>query len=235
MRTTIAICISLAATCGLLAACDNVRVKSQNLAPSANVGVRFEPYSAVAAGAKVTPEAVRFYAGDVDTLRRFHPTFVGDVYVDVSKQWGWEKTPEFEALVSRTATESADNGATHFILVEKGVDVHERLLTPETTETDTETTVDDQGKVHEKKVQKTKPAETVTTTTPRGRFRAYRIEPAYWSQLPVALQPKPLPGGTDVAPMPAADDAGAPGVAPGMEEGGAGPAPSGGQGNGTSL
>lgn len=208
MKHALVIVTTLLSTSTLVTACDNVRVKNSNLAPTANLGVRFEPHSAVSAGSRVTPEAVRFYAGDVETLRRLQPTYVGELVVDVRKQWGWEKTPEVEELAARTAIASAEHGATHYILVEQGVDVHERLLTPETTEITSEKSVDADGRVHEKKVATTRPAEVATTTTPRGRFLAYRIDPARWSELPLPLQPKPLPGGTDVAPAPSAGDGG---------------------------
>lgn len=208
MKRALVLVLSLAPSLLFATACDNVRVKNSNLAPAANLGVRFEPHSAVSVGARVTPEAVRFYPGDVDTLRRFQPSYVGELVVDVHKQWGWEKTPQVDELVARTAVASAENGATHFILVEAGVDVHERLLTPDTTESTSEKSADADGGAHAKKLEATRPAEGAAKTTPRGRFLAYRIEPARWSELPLPLQPKPLPGGTDVTPAPAAGDGG---------------------------
>lgn len=153
----------------------------------------FSPNSAVRDSAS-TASAIRFYAGDKAMLQNAGATYIGDLDMDAHQTLSlpFQKKPTAESLAARAATEAARVGATHYVLVEAGVDVKEYEVAPERTETESASVVGRDGRTHTQSVTEHKKAQSIRTETPRGRFALFRVDPARWSDLPAALRPAPL-------------------------------------------
>ncbi len=180
---------------GLLsvAACHRFGPINHGGGPSSAVGVEFSPHSAVREVAS-TSNAVRFYAGDKAMLQALGATYVGDLDVDAqqSLHMPFSKKPSPESLAGRAALGAAGVGATHYVLVESGVDVKEYEVAPERTETESASVMGRDGLMHSQSITEHKKAQSIRTETPRGRFALYRVDPLRWSELPAALRPVPL-------------------------------------------
>lgn len=161
----------------------------------------FSPNSAVRDSAS-TASAIRFYPGDKSALQNVGATYIGDLDVDAQQTISlpFQKKPTAESLAARASSEAARVGATHYVLVEAGVDVKEYEIAPERTETESASVVGRDGRTHTQSVTEHKKAQSVRTETPRGRFALFRVDPARWSDLPAALRPVPLsPAPSDAA------------------------------------
>lgn len=155
------------------------------------VDVQFVPNSARREGT-VTDRALRFYAGDRVLLQQTGATFVGEFEVDTKAQIAWfGRKSNVDALSARVAYEAARVGATHFVLLESGVDVRDIVVSPEHTETQSESHVH-RGHVHTDSVTVHRPAQSIRTESPFAKFAVFRIDPSRWAELPDGLRPSPL-------------------------------------------
>jgi hypothetical protein len=164
----------------------------------ANVDVNFTPYSAVRSE-KSTESAVRFYEGDKTLLSKAGAQYVGELELDAhesfSSPFGKRKKQNVGDLLShRAAAEAAKVGATHFLLVETGVDVNEYQVAPEQEETQQVQGYDQHGRKVTNSVTTKHDAKSIRTEAPRGRFALFRVDPDRWNDLPTQLRPAVMAG-----------------------------------------
>ncbi len=166
--------------------------------PNANNGTsaQFSPYSAIRPEPS-TANAVRVYEGDKAILRSAGATFVGDLDVDTQQHLQLpfdSKRPNYDGLAPRAALEAGKVGATHFILVDAGVDVTEYTVQDAHEETETQVGYDQYGRKHVQSVTTHRPEKTIKTAAQRGRYALFRVDPSRWGDLPPQLRPLPLDG-----------------------------------------
>jgi hypothetical protein len=164
----------------------------------ANVDVNFTPYSAVRSE-KATEQAVRFYEGDKQTLSKAGAQYVGELELDAHENVAFpfnkkKKGSIGDLLSGRAASEAAKVGATHYLLVETGVDVNEYQVTPEQEETQQVQGYDQHGRKVTNSVTTKHEAKSIRTESPRGRFALFRVDPNRWSELPNQLRPAMMAG-----------------------------------------
>jgi hypothetical protein len=166
-----------------------------------NVDVNFTPYSAVRSE-KSTETAVRFYEGDKALLSKAGAQYVGELELDahesVAFPFNKKKQNVGNILSGRAASEAAKVGATHYLLVETGVDVNEYQVAPEQEETNQVQGYDQHGRKVTSSVTTKHEAKSVRTASPRGRFALFRVDPNRWNELPAQLRPAMMAG--DPAP-----------------------------------
>ncbi len=157
---------------------------------------QFNPYSAVRPD-PATVTAVRIYEGDKQTLRNAGATFVGDLDVDAQQKLDLpfdKKRPSYDGLAPRAAMEAAKVGATHFVLVDAGVDVTEYTVQHAQEHTESVQVYDEHGRKRTESVTTYRPEQKIKTSQQRGRFALFRVDPTRWSELPEQLRPIPLEG-----------------------------------------
>lgn len=164
----------------------------------ASVDVNFTPYSAVRSE-RATESAVRFYEGDKQTLAKAGAQYVGELELDAHESVAFpfnkkKKKNIGDLLAGRAASEAAKVGATHYLLVETGVDVNEYQVTPEQTETEQVSGYDRNGRKITNSVTTKHDAQSIKTEAPRGRFALFRVDPNRWSELPQQLRPAMMAG-----------------------------------------
>lgn len=164
----------------------------------AAVDVSFTPYSAVRSE-KATEQAVRFYEGDKSTLSKAGAQYVGELELDAHESVAFpfnkkKKTNIGDILSGRAASEAAKVGATHYLLVETGVDVNEYQVTPEQEETQQVQGYDQHGRKVTNSVTTKHEAKSIRTESPRGRFALFRVDPNRWNELPAPLRPAMMAG-----------------------------------------
>jgi hypothetical protein len=164
----------------------------------AAVDVNFTPYSAVRSE-KATENAVRFYEGDKTTLSKAGAQYVGELELDAHESVafpfnGKKKKNIGDILSNRAAAEAAKVGATHYLLVETGVDVNEYQVAPEQEETQQVQGYDQHGRKVTNSVTTKHDAKSIRTESPRGRFALFRVDPNRWNDLPTQLRPAMMAG-----------------------------------------
>jgi hypothetical protein len=165
----------------------------------AAVDVAFTPYSAVRSE-RATESAVRFYEGDKQTLSKAGAQYVGELELDAHENVSFpfngkkKKNSIGDLLSGRAASEAAKVGATHYLLVETGVDVNEYQVAPEQEETQQVQGFDQHGRRVTNSVTTKHEAKSIKTEAPRGRFALFRVDPNRWNELPTQLRPAMMAG-----------------------------------------
>lgn len=164
----------------------------------AAVDVNFTPYSAVRSE-KATEQAVRFYEGDKSLLSKAGAQYVGELELDAHESAAFpfkkkRKQNIGDILSGRAASEAAKVGATHYLLVETGVDVNEYQVAPEQEETQQVQGYDQHGRKVTSSVTTKHEAKSIRTEAPRGRFALFRVDPDRWNELPEPLRPAMMAG-----------------------------------------
>jgi hypothetical protein len=165
----------------------------------AAVDVTFTPYSAVRSE-RATESAVRFYEGDKQLLSKAGAQYVGELELDAHENVSFpfngkkKKKNIGDILSGRAASEAAKVGATHYLLVETGVDVNEYQVAPEQEETEQVQGYDQHGRKVTNSVTTKHEAKSIRTEAPRGRFALFRVDPNRWTELPAPLRPTMMAG-----------------------------------------
>lgn len=129
-----------------------------------------------------TERPIRVYEDDLGPLANAGGRVIGSISAKGNS------FASYETLTDRAATETAENGGTHFILTDKGMDY---LFV--TTEGQSDTKCTGSGDQVRCKSRYT-PPETTAYEKPTAGFIAIRVPPENWSQLPPALRPALAPG-----------------------------------------
>ncbi len=139
----------------------------------------FHPRTAQHFGA-VTPGAIRIYEDDVAALQRAGGRVIGSISARGNS------FANYEMLAEKAAEEAAEQGGTHFILTDRGVDY---LYSTNPGHAQTNCTA--QYNTAECNTTYTPPT-TTAYAKPTSSFVVVRVAPESWGDLPGHLRPKPI-------------------------------------------